>query len=426
MPRPFLSRHFLGEQASCLAAVPFPVAGAAEDGVAQSHNILALGSWSEDAQEHRLTIIDLVVGHSGDEIVRQPAVARLASFQHSGRVAAVEVADLGGGALALLAASSDGAVSRLRMQVPTQPGARPEDIQLRGEDFDGALLLPWLDAHTAAVTALAANSERRELLSAAADGSLAVTALEADDAGSSQSLYACSGAVSFSAARWNGAHSAVTGSLQGLLHVWDTRQAGRPVLQLAQPTPGAASATAPLGPPPAISCLDVHPAQHYCIATGGADGGVALWDLRAASSAGTAGAAGAAAAQQASQQQAGQGALVGCCSVATAGAAGGAAGGAVCDLRFEGASSIGSGAQRLVYCTSGGAIGLLRDVPAAAAGGSTGGGGSRPVGLPLARVLFREPTAAVRACSLGAATGPCSQLFCVTDEEGLVYAANAL
>lgn len=50
MPRPFLSRHFLGEQASCLAAVPFPGAGAAEDGVAQSHNILALGSWSEDAQ----------------------------------------------------------------------------------------------------------------------------------------------------------------------------------------------------------------------------------------------------------------------------------------------------------------------------------------------------------------------------------------
>lgn len=58
-------------------------------------------------------------------------------------------------------------------------------------------------------------AERRELLSAAADGSLAVTPLDADDAGSSQSLFACGGAVSFSAARWNGAHSAVTGSLQG-------------------------------------------------------------------------------------------------------------------------------------------------------------------------------------------------------------------
>ncbi|KAL4428539.1 hypothetical protein ABPG75_002628 [Micractinium tetrahymenae] len=421
MPRPFLSRHFLGEQASCLAAVPFPGAGAAEDGVAQSHNILALGSWSEDAQEHRLTIIDLVVGHSGDEIVRQPAVARLASFQHSGRVAAVEVADLGGGALALLAASSDGTVSRLRMQVPTQPGARPEDIQLRGEDFDGALLQPWLDAHTAAVTALAASPERRELLSAAADGSLALTPLDAEDSSSSQALYSCGGAVTFSAACWSGAHSAVTGSLQGLLHVWDTRQTGRPVLQLAQPMPGAASLTAsPLAPAPAITCLDVHSAQNYCIATGAADGGVALWDLRAAS----AGAAGAAATQQAAQQQGGQGPLVGCCSVAATGAAGGAAGGAVCDLRFEGASSIGSSAQRLVYCTSGGAIGLLRDVTAAAS--AAGGGGGRSGGPPAGRLLFREPTAAVRACCLGAPAGPCSQLFCVTYEEGLVYAANAL
>ena len=31
-------------------------------------------------------------------------------------------------------------------------------LQLRGEDFDGALLLPWLDAHTAAVAALTVNA----------------------------------------------------------------------------------------------------------------------------------------------------------------------------------------------------------------------------------------------------------------------------
>ena len=36
-------------------------------------------------------MLDLAVGHRGDEIDRQPAMARLASFQHSGRVAAVEV-----------------------------------------------------------------------------------------------------------------------------------------------------------------------------------------------------------------------------------------------------------------------------------------------------------------------------------------------
>ena len=131
--------------------------------------------------------MDLAVGHSGDEIASHPAMKRLASFTHTGRVAAVEVrpvsgswqasdgaptpavgpaasckplaatpvcahspgalahasspcrllprlptdqvADLGGGALQLLAASADGSVARLRMTVPTQPGSQPEEIQ---------------------------------------------------------------------------------------------------------------------------------------------------------------------------------------------------------------------------------------------------------------------------------------------------------
>jgi hypothetical protein len=50
MPAPFLSRHFLAEQASCVAQVPFAAAGAAEDGVAITHNLLAMGTWCEDAQ----------------------------------------------------------------------------------------------------------------------------------------------------------------------------------------------------------------------------------------------------------------------------------------------------------------------------------------------------------------------------------------
>ncbi|PRW44562.1 nuclear pore complex NUP43 [Chlorella sorokiniana] len=393
MGKPFLSRHFLGEDLSCIAAVPFAAAGAAEGGVATTHNLLALGTWSEDAQESRLTIVDLAVGHSGDEVAAHPAMKRLASFTHSGRVAAVEVADLGSGALLLLAASGDGIVGRLRMTVPTQPGSQPEEIQLREEDFDGALLLPWLDAHTAPVAALAASTDRRELLTAAADGSLALTPLTAEDSSSSSRLYDSSGAVTFSAARWNGPHTAVTGSLQGLLHVWDARQGGRPALQLQQPVPaGTAPGVAAL-PAAAITCLDVHPAQHFACATGAADGSIAVWDLRAAS------------ASQQPGQQAGAGAAaapaVACCSVT------GGTGASVCDLRFEGSSTIGSGSQRLVYCTSGGALGLLRDAAAGAG-----------------RLLFQEPTAAVRGCCMGA-TGPCTQLFATTDQEGLVYIANA-
>ena len=187
----------------------------------------------------------------------------------------------------------------------------------------------------------------------------------------------------------------------GLLHVWDRRQDGRPALQLQQPRPAGAPAAQVAAPPPAgITCLDVHPAQHYCCATGGADGSVAVWDLRRASSSGG---------QQQQLLPGGEIASVACCSLAAAG--GGSGGAAVLDLRFEGASSIGSGSQRLVFCTSGGAIGVLRD--AAAAG--------------TARLLFQEPTAAVQACCLGSAGGACSsQLFCTTDQEGLVYLANAL
>ena len=56
MGKPFLSRHFLGEQADCIAALPFAAPGAAEGGVATAHNLLALGTWSEDAQVRRAAI----------------------------------------------------------------------------------------------------------------------------------------------------------------------------------------------------------------------------------------------------------------------------------------------------------------------------------------------------------------------------------
>lgn len=42
----------------------------------------------------------------------------------------MQVADCGNGAVLVLAASGDGSVSRLRMQVPTQPGSQPTAIQV--------------------------------------------------------------------------------------------------------------------------------------------------------------------------------------------------------------------------------------------------------------------------------------------------------
>jgi hypothetical protein len=42
----------------------------------------------------------------------------------------VQVADVGGGAVLLLTGSGSGGVCRLRMQVPTQPGSEPAEIQV--------------------------------------------------------------------------------------------------------------------------------------------------------------------------------------------------------------------------------------------------------------------------------------------------------
>ena len=54
MGRRFLSRHFISEQADCVAALPSAPAGAPNDaGLSTSHNLLALGTWSEEAQVWR-------------------------------------------------------------------------------------------------------------------------------------------------------------------------------------------------------------------------------------------------------------------------------------------------------------------------------------------------------------------------------------
>lgn len=42
----------------------------------------------------------------------------------------MQVADMGGGAVLLLTGSAGGGVCRLRMQMPTQPGSEPAEIQV--------------------------------------------------------------------------------------------------------------------------------------------------------------------------------------------------------------------------------------------------------------------------------------------------------
>ncbi len=143
-----------------------------------------------------MAVVDLVVGHNGDAVAAQPTMARLAAFQHPGRVTAIQVrfvparlllhsriclrhgtgrvdcrsrltgppvagpscmlqarrgvaascltflfilspiqaSSLGGGEVVLVAAGADGGISRLRMHVPLIPGSQPDAIQV-GQDW---------------------------------------------------------------------------------------------------------------------------------------------------------------------------------------------------------------------------------------------------------------------------------------------------
>ena len=143
----------------------------------------------------------------------------------------------------------------------------PHPPQLREEDFDGPLLVPWGDPHLAPILGIDIHPDLMVAVTAAADGTLALTPLDApgggggSSQGSSRQLWACGGAVSFTAARWAGPAGVVTASLQGRLQQWDLRQGGGskgPALEVA-----AAGGQA-------LTCLDIHPAQSYSCAAGDA------------------------------------------------------------------------------------------------------------------------------------------------------------
>lgn len=150
------------------------------------------------------------------------------------------------------------------------------------------------------------------MLSAGADGSLAVHPLDAEAAAGAP-FYSCGGAAAFTAARWTSPATFVTASLQGVLQAWDTRQRGAPALLCAPPATSPAARRAPL------LSLAAHPAHPHACATGDADGTVAVWDLRTAA--------------QAARHE---------------------VGGAVGGLCYD---ASGGGAQ-LAFCTSRGAVGV--------------------------------------------------------------------
>jgi hypothetical protein len=111
-------------------------------------------------QEYRISIFDLAVPQrGGDDVAAAPELGRLATFPHRGAVTAIEAAEVGSGSVYLIAASAEGHLTRLRLQVPTAPGSAPEAVQLQDDFGDGGDALPaWIDVHKRCAVVLDLNA----------------------------------------------------------------------------------------------------------------------------------------------------------------------------------------------------------------------------------------------------------------------------
>ncbi|CAK0736740.1 hypothetical protein CVIRNUC_000795 [Coccomyxa viridis] len=373
----YCSRHFLGTQALVLRSLPFAPPGIPnEDGVTIRHRLLALGDWHEDSQQHRLSIMDLQVEEGGRQ-ERRANVQELASWQAIGSIGCLKVGDMGSGDLVVLAGTSTGNVSRLRLQAPLAPGADPSGVQLMGEgDIDGTQLLPWQQLHQGSVAALDICTETREAVTAGSDGALMVLPL--DSPAGAQSIMQPRSSASYAAVCWSSPQAFVSAGTSGGLEIWDRRRSGKP--QLRSPISwgitgsGALDAAQGQGLSRQIHCLAVHPSRPHLCVTGASQGTLAVWDLRMTS---------APAVQSAAKP--GSGDVLEVCF----------------DLQDPFTAAAADPA--VLFCTSGGLLGQL----------STATGGKPPV------VLYEEPNSQICSLDIEASTG--QDIMCATDQECLVF-----
>jgi hypothetical protein len=295
-----------------------------------------------------------------------------ASFRPPARVAALAAAPTPAGAL-VVAACVDGSLCRIRLGLPTRPGAGLADVTLAssgGADFDGPDLHPWRPAaHSGAATCVDIDPGTLRVVSGGADGAVVVTPADAPrGAGDGATALAPARvSASVSSVRWAGPHSVAVADAAGGVSLWDERAGGASAaVRAPPPTPATAAA-----------CLATTPARPHAIAAGLRDGSVALWDAR----------------------RLGAGVVA---SAALAGPARARCEGAATGAAFDAAAELGA-EPGLLFTTRGGA---LASAPLAGLG-------------EAATLLAREPAGAAAALALDAAGG--TDVVLATDHECLVY-----
>ncbi|CAL8470373.1 g9915 [Coccomyxa elongata] len=383
-----LSRHFLGTQPSVLRSIPFAPAGAPDkDGVALKHRLLALADWNQDSEQHRLSIANLQVRQKEGSI-ESAIVQELASWVTDGSIKAMEVGDLGGGELVIVAGSSRGHLSRLRLTSPLAPGSDPSEVQLQGEgDMEGADLLPWKTLHRGRVAALDICADTREVVSAGEDGALFVVPLESTSA--PQPFVEARASASYRAVRWASQQTFVSAGTTGGLEVWDKRRPGKSQLRspLSWGLMGSPALDASHGLERQINCIAAHPSRPHLCATGSSSGTVAIWDLRFT-------------VQPAVHVSPKPGS------------------GEVWEVHFDGyepfSGALGGSDPLVLFCTSGGVLGIVSSSAGSLAENAAADGEIRP-----SSVLYEEPCSGIRSFDVDTSSG--QDIFCATEQECLVY-----
>lgn len=324
--------------------------------------IVDVFSAGQHLQEYQLTLADLAVAYVASDVAQTPAFNVLASFRTPAAPAALACAEVVGSAVTVVIALADGSLSRLRMQVPTIPGSHPESVQLREEDFEEDALATWMQCHNGPATAIGIET---------GSGSGTVLSAGADGRICLTRMDAESPDAPIT---FYDSHAAITFTQAQ----WaspntcvTTSQQG--VVHAWDLRSGAAGPTHSLsldsGQRHPLLSLCVNPAQPHTLACGSSNGEVALWDLR----------------------------NTGHCSARLQADS---LSGAVTGLTYD----TGGGGGRLLVSTSKGLIGAVA--------------GDRVV------ELYREPGASVDGMCVTSA-GAASELFATTDQEVLVFMANA-
>lgn len=198
----------------------------------------------------------------------------LERWAHAGPVTELHVASYGNsGALALLAGSAHGAVTRVRLQMPSS-AASPDGAVVLDDDGSGACPA-WLQMGALAgeVSSLDSETATHEVLVATTGGTLACVALTSGGGGKEAlSVLHESRFSAFAAARWAARGTALTVGAAPGLTVWDAR---------ARPSDAGTARAGGAGSRSRYGCLAVDPAQPSLVAAGDADAAsVCLWDLR--------------------------------------------------------------------------------------------------------------------------------------------------